>query len=101
MKRSFLCDHSNSFHFFQIRSWVGDSTFGMSGVRDNCFSPNGSLCQPEVDPDTIRTYESSEVVDIPDNSSAGVESVIEVPDELNIGSLSLDLNLTHTISGSS
>jgi Somatomedin B domain len=27
-----------------IRNRVGDSTFGASGVRDNCFSPNGSLC---------------------------------------------------------
>lgn len=27
-----------------IRKRVGDSTFGASGVRDNCFSPNGSLC---------------------------------------------------------
>ncbi len=27
-----------------IRNRVGDSTFGASGVRDNCFSPSGSLC---------------------------------------------------------
>lgn len=27
-----------------IRKRVGDSTFGASGVRDNCFSPEGSLC---------------------------------------------------------
>ena len=29
-----------------VRRSVGDSTFGVSGVRDNCFSPTGSLCQP-------------------------------------------------------
>lgn len=28
-----------------VRREVGDSTFGMSGVRDNCWSPTGSLCQ--------------------------------------------------------
>lgn len=27
-----------------VRREVGDSTFGMSGVRDNCWSPSGSLC---------------------------------------------------------
>lgn len=28
-----------------IRNGVGDSTFGVSGVRDNCFTPNGSRCE--------------------------------------------------------
>ena len=28
-----------------VRSNVGDSTFGVSGVRDNCFTPKGSRCQ--------------------------------------------------------
>lgn len=27
-----------------VRNRVGDSTFGASGVTDNCFSPSGSLC---------------------------------------------------------
>lgn len=27
-----------------VRTEVGDSTFGVSGVRDNCFSPQGSRC---------------------------------------------------------
>ena len=27
-----------------VRNSVGDSTFGVSGVRDNCFSPTGSRC---------------------------------------------------------
>ncbi|MBW2702713.1 MAG: proprotein convertase P-domain-containing protein [Deltaproteobacteria bacterium] len=82
-----------------IRTRVGDSTFGMSGVRDNCFSPSGSLCQPDVDPETTRTYESQTAQDIPDDSSTGVTSVIEVPDELTIGSLSLELNVTHSYVG--
>ena len=28
----------------KIRDEVGDSTFGVSGVRDNCFTPDGSRC---------------------------------------------------------
>ncbi|MGE0546974.1 MAG: hypothetical protein AB7O24_30765 [Kofleriaceae bacterium] len=28
-----------------IRDNVGDSTFGASGVRDNCYTPDGSRCQ--------------------------------------------------------
>jgi hypothetical protein len=28
-----------------VRNNVGDSTFGVSGVRDNCYTPNGSRCQ--------------------------------------------------------
>jgi len=27
-----------------VRQRVGDSTFGVSGVRDNCFTPQGSRC---------------------------------------------------------
>lgn len=28
-----------------VRTNVGDSTFGVSGVRDNCFHPSGNVCQ--------------------------------------------------------
>jgi hypothetical protein len=28
----------------KVRASVGDSTFGVSGVRDNCFTPGGSRC---------------------------------------------------------
>jgi hypothetical protein len=28
-----------------VRNSVGDSTFGVSGVTDNCFTPDGSRCQ--------------------------------------------------------
>jgi hypothetical protein len=27
-----------------VRKSVGDSTFGVSGVRDNCFTPTGTRC---------------------------------------------------------
>jgi hypothetical protein len=29
----------------EVRSEVGDSTFGVSGVRDNCWTPSGSRCK--------------------------------------------------------
>ncbi len=29
----------------EVRSGVGDSTFGVSGVRDNCWTPSGSRCK--------------------------------------------------------
>lgn len=29
----------------EVRNSVGDSTFGVSGVRDNCYKPGGSYCQ--------------------------------------------------------
>ncbi|MDQ1347936.1 MAG: hypothetical protein QG573_1310 [Acidobacteriota bacterium] len=28
-----------------VRTGVGDSTFGVSGVRDNCYTPSGSRCK--------------------------------------------------------
>lgn len=28
----------------KVRQGVGDSTFGVSGVRDNCFTPSGTRC---------------------------------------------------------
>jgi hypothetical protein len=41
-------DHGNKATWRQIllavRKNVGDSTFGVSGVRDNCFTPTGSRC---------------------------------------------------------
>jgi hypothetical protein len=41
-------DHGNKATWRQIllavRKSVGDSTFGVSGVRDNCFTPTGSRC---------------------------------------------------------
>jgi hypothetical protein len=31
----------------QIRRRVGDSTFGVSGVRDNCYTPDGTTCEDD------------------------------------------------------
>jgi hypothetical protein len=79
-----------------VRNRVGDSTFGVSGVRDNCFSPGGSLCNPAPDPGTSTRYESTAPVAIPDNTPAGVTSTIEVTDKLTAASVTLELDVTHT-----
>jgi len=34
----------------KVREEVGDSTFGVSGARDNCYTPEGSRCE-QPDPD--------------------------------------------------
>ncbi|MCC6525965.1 MAG: proprotein convertase P-domain-containing protein [Polyangiaceae bacterium] len=78
-----------------IRKRVGDSTFGVSGVRDNCFSPGGSLCVGAGEKGT-HTYSNTTATAIPDNKPAGVTSTISVPDVLTAGSVKVDLRVTHT-----
>lgn len=78
-----------------IRQRVGDSTFGASGVRDNCFTPTGSRCAPPPDPTTQR-FESAAPVEIPDNDPAGATSTIEVPAEVTSGTVTVELALAHT-----
>ena len=84
-------------HLAVIRQKVGDSTFGVSGVRENCYSPSGPICDPD-DPVTgeKKVYETTNVVPIPDNDPAGVTSVIVVPDEATAISVSAQLDVTHT-----
>ncbi len=79
-----------------VRHRVGDSTFGVSGVQDNCFSPGGSLCGSTPDPGTTKTYESSASAPIPDNSPSGVTSVIDIPDVGTASAVQIDLDITHT-----
>jgi subtilisin-like proprotein convertase family protein len=50
---------------------------------------------PDPDPDTY-TYDSEEQTEIPDNQPAGVTSTITVPDSLNIGSLKVKIDVSHT-----
>lgn len=80
-----------------VRNRVGDSTFGVSGARDNCFSPSGSLCQPEgPGPEGSKRYENKTPAAIPDMDENGVTSEIEVPDSLLAKSVTLELSVTHT-----
>jgi hypothetical protein len=78
-----------------IRERVGDSTFGASGVRGNCYSPAGPVCTPATPPGETRRYESTNAVAIPDNDPSGVTSVITVPDALTAVSATLELDVTH------
>jgi hypothetical protein len=47
-KMIWALEHSNRGSWrsilLQVRNSVGDSTFGVSGVRDNCFTPGGPRC---------------------------------------------------------
>lgn len=79
-----------------VRQRVGDSTFGASGVRDNCFSPTGSLCSPEPDPTTTSRYDSNEAAAVPDNDPAGATSTIDVPDSFVPAAVSVEVNVAHT-----
>lgn len=80
-----------------IRNRVGDSTFGVSGVRDNCFTPHGSRCEPDdPDPRDTKRYESQAPVAIPDNDPAGADSLIQIPDSLSVESLVLEIDVTHS-----
>jgi len=84
-----------------VRSRVGDSTFGMSGVTENCFSPGGgSLCggDPVVDPD-LHTWDATPDLAIPDDDETGVSARITVDDDLTIDTLSVHLDIPHTYVG--
>ncbi len=85
-----------------IRKRVGDSTFGASGVRENCFSPAGSLCVPEQpeDPEAeLLRFESTESQAIPDNDQAGITSSIEVLETGTAATVTLELDISHTYPG--
>lgn len=89
-----------------VRRSVGDSTFGASGVRDNCFTPTGSRCggadaggdTPAVDANSSH-YANATAVAIPDNAAAGVKSTIDVPDTFTVKSVNLELNVEHSYVG--
>lgn len=80
------------------------SRAGLSGVSDNCFSPDGDLCNPEPEPEpepepNVLRYENDEPLSIPDDDDTGVTSIIEIDEDALIGSLTVDLSVTHTYRG--
>lgn len=83
-----------------IRSRVGDSTFGMSGVRDNCFAPGGSRCggEPTTDP-TAKSWEAAPELAIPDNDADGVTSELTVSEDVTIDGLSVHVAIEHSYIG--
>jgi hypothetical protein len=82
-----------------VRQRVGNSSFGVSGVRDNCYSPSGSVCTGTADPNTSTTYENGGAQAIPDNDPTGLASVIEVPDVATAKSVKVLLDVSHTYVG--
>lgn len=79
-----------------IRNRVGDSSFGVSGARDNCFSPGGSLCDGGGEPNPNSTrIEWTGPTQIPDNDPAGVSLTVDVAEAITFTSLSLELDITH------
>lgn len=79
-----------------IRERVGDSTFGASGVRENCYSPSGPICNRVQPQNQVQKYENNNPVAIPDNDSSGISSVITVPDDLIAKSVTLEIDVSHT-----
>ena len=80
-----------------IRNKVGDSTFGASGVNDNCFTPTGSRCTGEpVEPETKPLHvEDTEATKIPDGDAAGIEKTLEVEGEGTVDEVTITLKVTH------
>ncbi len=80
-----------------IRKRVGDSTFGASGVRDNCFTPAGSRCTGgEVTPGETVRHEDATPTTIPDGSETGVVRALDVPEDFVAASVSLEVSIAHT-----
>jgi hypothetical protein len=82
-----------------VRGRVGDSTFGVSGVRDNCYTPAGSRCGDAPRPTEGQRFESTGSVAIPDNDPAGATSTIKIDAALTPASLELELKVAHTYVG--
>jgi hypothetical protein len=88
-----------------VRSRVGDSTFGMSGVRDNCFSPGGSLCGgSEPGGDTPVTpagdaFSATPGAAIPDDDARGVASTLAVTADGVAGGLAVTVAIDHSYVG--
>ena len=82
-----------------IRTRVGDSTFGMSGVRDNCFSPGGSQCGGTTPTPGAKSYSASPGTVIPDADPEGVSSSIDVADSGTVKALSVHVQIDHSYVG--
>jgi hypothetical protein len=86
-----------------VRTRVGDSTFGMSGVTDNCFSPHGSLCgATPADPTTPTTddgFSSSPNLPIPDANDMGVSSTLAIDKAGTVDKLAVSVSIDHSYVG--
>jgi hypothetical protein len=88
-----------------VRTRVGDSTFGMSGVRDNCFSPSGPICGGAdagggaVDPAAGEVYSANPGAAIPDDDAAGVSSTLKVEASGSVTALAVHVAIDHSYIG--
>ncbi len=83
-----------------VRGRVGDSTFGVSGARENCFTPAGSRCGDNPPPEAeVRRVDDEPALRIPDADDSGVLAVIEVEEDFVFERLELELEIDHTYPG--
>jgi subtilisin-like proprotein convertase family protein len=84
-----------------VSNRLGHARFGVSGARDNCFSPTGDRCDgpPPPPPGDETRFESNESVDIPDDDPAGASSIISADTDATIAGLTVELDITHTYVG--
>lgn len=77
-----------------IHRGMGDGTFGVSGVRDNCFTPEGGRCGAAPSGDA-HVYAGAEGLEIPDGSARGKKNTIDVSDEFDVATTGVTLEVTH------
>ncbi len=78
--------------FVKVRGWASSSDFDLVG-RVLSRNDGGSTGTTTV------SYESTDVVTIPDNEVSGVVSVITVPDGGSVTEVAVDVDITHTYRG--
>lgn len=83
-----------------MKDKLGNWRFGVSGARNNCFTPDGNQCNGDgpADP-TLTTYGQNESVTIPDEDPDGVFSTIEISNTGRIRDIWLNLDITHSFLG--
>jgi len=82
-----------------VRARVGDSTFGVSGARENCFTPGGSVCGAAPVGGEAKTYSATATLGIPDEDATGVTATIEIADAMTIGRASVAVQIAHAYIG--
>jgi len=72
---------------------------GVSGARDNCFTPAGSRCDPAKPLPAPLRHEIGNDFAIPDNDPQGVSVTLDVADHGTIAALRVELDVTHPFPG--
>ncbi len=72
---------------------------GVSGARDNCFTPTGSRCDPARPLPAPLRYESAAPLPIPDNDPTGVGATLTVKESGKVAAVRIELDLAHPFTG--